>query len=294
MADTRHRFTRNLYIAVFTGAGLIVAAHLVATILLLRTAGVTLGPKALLPGLLLVAAAAIVVGWFLLRRFISLVLKPAGRAAAIAERVSQGDLRSISEQEARSDSKDMLTQSIFAMVRQLRVLVETIHGTAAEAAAMAEEIAASTQEMTASTQEVAGTTGDLTERAAQQAIIVRAAAEDASKILEIAKVLASGAGEAASRNAALAVAARSHRDRLDASTAELARLAEEVDRVAGAERRLDLCPKLVDRRYVRRMPPVARVSFSAAPARVFAEEEISSVEALSCWAAAAISSAAAA
>ena len=124
----------------------------------------------------------------------------------------------------------MLTQSIFAMVRQLRVLVETIHGTAAEAAAMAQEIAASTEEMTASTQEVAGTTGDLTERAAQQAIIVRAAAEDASKILEIAKVLASGAGEAATRNAALAVAARSHRDRLDASTTELARLAEEVDK----------------------------------------------------------------
>ena len=148
-------------------------------------------------------------------------------------RVSQGDLRSISEQESRSDSKDMLTQSIFAMVRQLRVLVETIHGTAAEAAAMAQEIAASTEEMTASTQEVAGTTGDLTERAAQQAIIVRAAAEDASKILEIAKVLASGAGEAATRNAALAVAARSHRDRLDASTAELARLAEEVDKRLG-------------------------------------------------------------
>jgi len=230
MADTRHQFTRNLYIAVFTGAGLIVAIHLVATVLLLRTAGVTLNPRALAPGLLLVAAGAIVVGWLLLHQFIKLVLKPAGRAAAIARRVSQGDLRSISEQEARSDSKDMLTQSVFAMVRQLRVLVETIHGTAAEAAAMAEEIAASTEEMTASTQEVAGTTGDLTERAAQQAIIVRAAADDASKILEIAKVLASGAGEAASRNAALAVAARSHRDRLDASTTELARLAEEVDR----------------------------------------------------------------
>ena len=230
MADSRHSFTRSLYIVAFSGAGIVVALHLVATFLLLRAVGVTLNPRALVTGLLLVAGGAIIVTWFLLRRFINDVLKPAGRAAAIAQRVSQGDLRSISESESRSDGKDMLTQSIFAMVRQLRVLVETIHGTAAEAAAMAQEIAASTEEMTASTEEVAGTTGDLTERAAQQAIIVRAAADDASKILEIAKVLASGAGEAATRNAALAVAARSHRDRLDTSTAELARLAEEVDK----------------------------------------------------------------
>jgi len=40
---------------------------------------------------------------------------------------------------------------------------------------MAQEIAASTQQMTASTQEVASTTGDLTERANQQALVVRAA-----------------------------------------------------------------------------------------------------------------------
>ncbi len=207
-----------------------VVLHLVATFLLLRASGVTPNPRALAQGIVLVTGGAIVVTWLLLRRFINDVLKPAGRAASIAQRVSQGDLRPIREQESRNDGKDMLTVSIYAMVRQLRLLVETIQGTAGEAAAMAQEIAASTEEMTASTEEVAGTTGDLTERAAQQAIIVRAAAADAGKILEIAKVLASGAGEAATRNAALAVAARSHRDRLDTSTAELARLAEEVDK----------------------------------------------------------------
>ena len=230
MADSRHSFTRSLYIAAYSGAGAVVVLHLIATFLLLRASGVTPNPRALAQGLVLVAGGVIVVTWLLLRRFINDVLKPAGRAAAIAQRVSQGDLRSISEQESRNDGKDMLTVSIYAMVRQLRLLVETIQGTAGEAAAMAQEIAASTEEMSASTEEVAGTTGDLTERAAQQAIIVRAAADDAGKILEIAKVLASGAGEAATRNAALAVAARSHRDRLDTSTAELARLAEEVDK----------------------------------------------------------------
>jgi methyl-accepting chemotaxis protein len=94
---------------------------------------------------------------------------------------------------------------------------------------MAQQMAASTQQMTASTQEVASTTGDLTERANQQAQVVRAAADDAGKILEIAQELASGAIQAAERNAALARLARSHRERLDQSTTELARLAEEIE-----------------------------------------------------------------
>ena len=79
---------------------------------------------------------------------------------------------------------------------------------------------------------MASTTGDLTERANQQAVVVRAAAEDASKILDIAQELAAGATQAAERNAALARLARSHRERLDVSTSELARLAEEVEQAA--------------------------------------------------------------
>jgi methyl-accepting chemotaxis protein len=79
---------------------------------------------------------------------------------------------------------------------------------------------------------VASTTGDLTERASQQALVVRAAAEDAGKILEITQELAQGAGQAAERNAALARLARSHRERLDLSSTELGRLAEEVEHAA--------------------------------------------------------------
>ena len=118
------------------------------------------------------------------------------------------------------------------MLDKLRELVGTIRQHAHEAAAMSEEIAASTEQMTASTQEVASTTGDLTERANQQAVVVRAAAEDASKILDIAQELAAGATQAAERNGALARLARSHRERLDVSTSELARLAEEVEQAA--------------------------------------------------------------
>src|SRR5690606_27603025 len=71
--------------------------------------------------------------------------------------------------------------------------------------------------------------GDLTERASQQALIVRGAAEDAGRILEIAGGLAGGAVEAANRNAALAGVARAHQQKLEASTSELARLADEVE-----------------------------------------------------------------
>src|SRR5262249_1509782 len=119
--------------------------------------------------------------------------------------------------------------SLGTMVESLRTLTSAIQGAAAEAATMAEEIAASTQEMTASTQEVAGTTGDLTERANQQALIVGGAADAAGRILHITQELAAGATQAAERNAALARLARSHRERLDASTAELARLTEEIE-----------------------------------------------------------------
>jgi methyl-accepting chemotaxis protein len=64
-------------------------------------------------------------------------------------------------------------------------------------------------------------------------VVVRAAAEDAHRILGIAQELAAGATQAAERNAALAKLARSHRARLDESTSELVRLTEEVEK--GAE-----------------------------------------------------------
>src|SRR5690606_22724787 len=125
-----------------------------------------------------------------------------------------------------------LLTSVSGMVGALRELTGAIQNAATDAAAMAQEIAASTEEMSASTEEVASTTGDLTERANQQAVIVRAAADDAGRILTIAQELAAGAVQAADRNAALARAARAHKERLDASTAELERLTEEVERGA--------------------------------------------------------------
>src|SRR5439155_133194 len=62
---------------------------------------------------------------------------------------------------------------------------------------------------------------------------VRAAADDAARILQIAAKLAQGAEEAARRNADLAALARRHKEGLDQSTSRLAKVADEVAK--GAE-----------------------------------------------------------
>jgi len=171
-------------------------------------------------------AEMLMVAW-LQREF----MVPLITADQVASRVAQGDLKVADMPEALLSRKGgPLLVSVGQMVTRLRELTGAIQGAAGDAASMAQQIAASTEQMNASTQEVAGTTGDLTDRASQQAQTVRAAADDAARILEIAKVLAAGAIETAQRNAALAQLARGHRERLDASTGELERLAEEVTR----------------------------------------------------------------
>jgi methyl-accepting chemotaxis protein len=184
------------------------------------------GPAVLrgVAGFLVIAALVeVTIVWLLQRR----VLEPTRHADAVARRVAQGEL-AIPPTLLNGAGSNGLTRSMVAMLERLRSLVGGIHEHAHEASSMAQQIAAATQEMTASTEEVAGTTGDLTERANQQALIVRAAAEDAGKILSITQELAAGATQAAERNAALARLARGHRERLDTSSTELARLAEEV------------------------------------------------------------------
>ena len=227
----QHRLVARLHVAGALAVAALTAAVVTLHWLALTRAGIA-GPAALsgtARGGLAFAALAVAVELLLVRVLLESVFKPTGLAASVAGRVALGDL---SLPELRAGSRDDLSRSIAAMLEKLRDLVGTIRQHAHEAAAMSQQIAASTQQMTASTQEVASTTGDLTERANQQALVVRAAADDAGKILEIAQELAAGAVQAAERNAALARLARSHRERLDLSTAELGRLTEEVDQAA--------------------------------------------------------------
>jgi methyl-accepting chemotaxis protein len=225
MASARTTYHYKLHVTALSLVAVLVAV--VAWLL------APLGWPAMLRGVLLFAAIAVVLEQVVIWGMVRQILSPTGIAANLALRIADGDLGipSWSTTPARAP-KDPLTRTMFVMLGKLRDLVGTIRQHAHEAAAMAEEIAASTQQMTASTQEVAGTTGDLTERASQQALVVRRAAEDAGKILTITQGLASGAEQSAQRNAALARLARGHRERLDLSTAELGRLAEEVKAAA--------------------------------------------------------------
>jgi methyl-accepting chemotaxis protein len=230
MADNRKSLTRSLYL---NGTLAVAVLTVLVYILLARASSSAGGPgpaRETLTGTLAFLGVAAVGALVSLRWAANRLIRPLDIAETVANRVSAGDLSLAGLPHAEgAGTEGQLLLSLESMVGSLRRLTSAIQGAAGEAAAMAEEIAASTEEMTASTQEVAGTTGDLTERANQQALIVRAAAEDAGRILHIAQELAAGATQAAERNAALARLARSHRERLDASTAELARLAEEIE-----------------------------------------------------------------
>jgi methyl-accepting chemotaxis protein len=225
MASSRKHYLYRLHLTAF---GIMAVLTAVVSWLLLPQGG-----AAMVQGVLLFLVVGIALEQLVIWMLVKQILAPTGTAATVAVRIADGDL-SLPSWSATPEKapKDPLTRTIFTMLNKLRDLVGAIRQHAHDAAAMAEEIAASTQQMTASTQEVAGTTGDLTERASQQALVVRRAAEDAGKILDITQGLASGAEQAAQRNAALAKLARGHRERLDLSTAELGRLAEEVEAAA--------------------------------------------------------------
>ena len=227
MASARRKFLIRLHLI---GLAVVLLLGGVVAVLLARATAGTDNTGPVVWGTTVFLGAALVVDLALIRFLIDNILKPTGRAASIARRVAEGDLSTSDVDEGTG--RDALSTSLNAMLAKLRDLVGTIRQHAHEAAAMSEEIAASTEQMSASTQEVASTTGDLTERANQQAVVVRAAAQDAMKILEIAQELAAGAIQAAERNGALARLARSHKERLDVSTAELTRLAEEVEQAA--------------------------------------------------------------
>jgi len=161
------------------------------------------------------------------------VTAPVRAAGAVASRVAGGDLSvTISTGESGTSEVGDLLASVHTMVVALRRLVGAIRSAADEAAAMAAEISASTEEMSASTEEMSATCQDLSRRAADQAQLIRAAADDAGKILQIITILAAGAEDSVRRNTSLATLARQNKDVLDQSTAQLTALADDVARGA--------------------------------------------------------------
>jgi methyl-accepting chemotaxis protein len=231
MATNRNSFITRLHLVGLLAAATMTAAVAGILVAVSSGRGNPIGPThPAVWGSALVLALGVLIEQLLVRLLLQRVLKPTGKAAMVAMQVSEGNLTM--PKWAGRRNLDGLSTSIVSMVRRLQELIGSIRQYSHDAATMAQQIAASTQQMAASTQEVASTTGDLTERANHQATVVRAAAQDAGKILEIAQELAAGATQSAERNAALARLARSHRERLDESTAELARFAEEIERGA--------------------------------------------------------------
>jgi methyl-accepting chemotaxis protein len=176
--------------------------------------------------LLLVGVAALASGSSWLNRRVTV---PVERMAEAATAVAEGDLSREMEVTVGTGEVLHLGTALATMLGSLRRLVGAIRAAADEAAAMAAQISASTQQMSASGEEMAGTTHDLSQRAQDQAAIVKATSSDATRIRAIAGRLAAGARDAAERNRALLALAEEHRQRLDDSTATLASLATEVE-----------------------------------------------------------------
>lgn len=161
------------------------------------------------------------------------VTRPVRAAGDVASRVAGGDLSvTVTQRDSGSQEVTALLTSIESMVAALRDLVGQIRTASEDSAAMAQEISASTEEMSASTQEMANTCQGLTAQATQEAETVRAAAEDAARILTIARQLADGAQEAAARSTALRDLAARHREGLVAGSEQLTRLANDLERGA--------------------------------------------------------------
>src|SRR2546428_746823 len=158
-------------------------------------------------GALALAAALWGLGGWVDRR----LAEPVRAAGLIASRVAGGDLSvTVVTQHTETAAMGDLLSSVHSMVVALRRLVGAIRTAADEAAAMAAQISASTEQMSASTEEMAATCQDLTKRAAEQAQLVRAAADDAGRILQYVPSIPAGAQYSVRRNSRPAALARRH------------------------------------------------------------------------------------
>jgi len=204
MAIARQTFIRNLHqVGVLTVAALGIAVAGILWVLLRAVSGFSTSQVIILATVAIVILGTLVM-LFLVSWLTRMILRPVSNAAAVAARIASGDLTAPEFIAPGGASQvDTLTSAVSAMVTELRTLVGAIRGNAQDAAAMAQEISSATEEMSASTEEVSGTCNDLTDRATRQATLVRAAADDAAKILAIAEELAASALGSAERNAAL-------------------------------------------------------------------------------------------
>jgi methyl-accepting chemotaxis protein len=189
--------------------------------------GILFGVTVLLLGL---GGLLIALHHFLARRMSGPALELAEAAEAVAAGDFSVELRSISG----DDEIGRLGRAIAAMVLELRRLAGAIASSARETTSMSHDITAGSEEMAAAAGEMAHTASELSGQATGMAGTISSLAQSAGSLGELATLLEEGAHEGVTRNGALRTLALENRAGLDASTASLGTLGQDVQASARA------------------------------------------------------------
>jgi methyl-accepting chemotaxis protein len=162
------------------------------------------------------------------------VAGPATELAEAAEAVAAGDF-TVQLRHARADDEiGRLGRAIGAMIVELRRLAQAISGSASETSSMSAEITAGSEQMAATAGQIANTASDLSAQATTMAETIAQLARSAGFLRGLAAELDAGAHEGVTRNAALRTLALENRAGLDASSASLGTLGDDVNASAMA------------------------------------------------------------
>jgi methyl-accepting chemotaxis protein len=194
--------------------------------------GVEIGVVVLLAALLALLAA---LHHFLTRR----ISRPATELAEAAEAVAAGDFSVQLRLAGTDDEIGRLGRAVGAMIVELRRLATAIGSSSRETTAMSHDITASSEQMAAAAGEIAHTASDLSGQATGMAGTIITLAASATALRALASTLEEGAHEGVARNGALRTLAVENRAELDASTAALGTLGQDVQASAVAVEALD-------------------------------------------------------
>jgi methyl-accepting chemotaxis protein len=214
--------------------------------------GIMYGVSVLLLGLL---GLLVALHHFLARRMSGPALELAEAAEAVAAGDFSVELRSISA----DDEIGRLGRAIAAMVLELRRLAGAIASSARETTSMSHDITAGSEEMAAAAGEMAHTASELSGQATGMAGTIASLAQSAATLRDLATLLEEGAHEGVARNSALRTLALENRAGLDASTASLGMLGQDVQASAHAVEALGVASQEI-RSFVTLVRKLARQS----------------------------------
>ena len=184
---------------------------------------------------------------------------PALELAEAAEAVAAGDFSVELRSFSGDDEIGRLGRAIAAMVLELRRLAGAIASSARETTSMSHDITAGSEEMAAAAGEMASTASELSGQATGMAGTIASLAQSAASLRELASLLEEGAHEGVTRNVALRTLALENRAGLDASTASLGTLGQDVQASAQAVEALGVASQEI-RSFVTLVRKLARQS----------------------------------